>query len=76
MYFRFCYQTGKVYVQSGERFCKFSRGYTLNFLLEVKIILICIFFIIDFCENLQEYFFVWNQVLIIKNDMNNKNINY
>ena len=30
MYFRFCYQTGKMYVQSGERFCKFSRGYTLK----------------------------------------------
>ena len=31
MYFRFCYQTGKVYVQSGERFRKFSHGFTLNF---------------------------------------------
>ena len=30
MYFRFCYQTGKVYVQSGERFCKFSHGHTLK----------------------------------------------
>ena len=27
---------------------------------------ICIFLTIDFCENLQEYFFVQNQFLIIK----------
>ena len=27
---------------------------------------ICIFLTIDFCENLQEYFFVWNHFLIIK----------
>ena len=36
----------------------------------------CIFLTIDFCENLQEYFSVWNQFLIIKNDKNNKNIKY
>ena len=27
---------------------------------------ICIFLTIDFCENLHEYFFVWNHFLIIK----------
>ena len=40
-----------------------------NFHLNEKMIsdpTICIFLTIDFCENLQEYFFVQNQFLIIK----------
>ena len=35
---------------------------------------ICIFLTIDFCENLQEYFFVRNQFLIIKNEEKNSEI--
>ena len=34
--------------------------------IEMKIIHICNFLDIDCYENLQEYFFVWNQFLIIK----------
>ena len=34
----------------------------------------CIFLTIDFCENLQEYFFVWNQFLIIKYEEKNAKI--
>ena len=37
---------------------------------------ICIFLTIDFCENLQEYFFVWNQFLIIKTIRKNAKIFY
>ena len=32
----------------------------------LKIDPICIFLTVDFCENLQEYFFVRNQFLIVK----------
>ena len=34
--------------------------------------IICIFLTINFCENLQEYIFVQNQFLLIKNDKINK----
>ena len=37
---------------------------------------ICIFLTIDFCENLHEYFFVWNQLLIIKTIGKNAKIVY
>ena len=48
--------------------CKFSQKSIVNhfFLIEMKIIHICNFLDIDCYENLQEYFFVWNQFLIIK----------
>ena len=35
---------------------------------------LCNFLTIDFGENLQEYFFVWNQFLIIKNELKNSEI--
>ena len=37
---------------------------------------IFIFLTIDFCENLQEYFFVQNRLLIIKNDKNLQLLKY
>ena len=37
---------------------------------------ICIFLTIDFCENLQEHFFVWNQFLFIKRIRKNAKIFY
>ena len=37
---------------------------------------ICIFLTIDFCENLQEHFFVWNQFLFIKTIRKNAKIFY
>ena len=37
---------------------------------------ICIFLTIDFCENLHEYFFVWNQFLIMKTIRKNAKIFY
>ena len=37
----------------------------------MKIIHICNFLTIDFGENLQEYFFVQNQFLIIENELKN-----
>ena len=37
---------------------------------------ISIFLTIDFCENLQEYFFGWNQLLIIKTIGKNAKIVY
>ena len=37
---------------------------------------ICIFLTIDFCKNLHEYFFVWNQFLIIKTIRKNAKILY
>ena len=40
----------------------------------MKIIHICNFLTIDFYENLQEYFFVQNQFLIIKNEEKNAKI--
>ena len=40
----------------------------------LKIDPICIILTINFCENLQEYFFVQNQFLIIKNEKQCQNI--
>ena len=40
----------------------------------MKIIHICNFLTIDFYENLQEYFFVQNQFLIIKTEEKNAKI--
>ena len=37
---------------------------------------ICIFLTIDFCENLQEYIFAWNQFLFIKTIRKNAKIFY
>ena len=37
---------------------------------------VCMFLTIDFCENLHEYFFVWNQFLIIKTIRKNAKIFY
>ena len=37
---------------------------------------VCIFLTIDFCENLHEYFFVWNQFLFIKTIRKNAKIFY
>ena len=47
-----------------------------NFHLNEKMVFdpICIFLTIDFCKKLQKYFFVQNQILIIKNDEKNAKI--
>ena len=42
----------------------------------LKIDPICNFLTINFCENLQENFFVRNQFFIIKNEEKNKNVEY